>query len=80
MNFVQNVQNQVPAETFQQFLAILNNYLKDPKSVEDVHVEVQALFAEHPDLVQGFEKFLPESAGNAKDLGETRRVGEGMGS
>ena len=50
--------------------------MKDPKSVKDVHVQMQALFAKHHDLLQGFEIFLPESFENTRDADETRKVGE----
>lgn len=37
------------------------DFWKTKKSTEDVHLQVQSLFSNDPDLVEGFEQFLPNS-------------------
>lgn len=48
---------------YNQFLEILGNYQREKTSTEDVYAQVTRLFGSTaPDLVQGFEQFLPEHA------------------
>jgi histone deacetylase complex regulatory component SIN3 len=66
------------AEVFQRFLTLLANYARAPDldKVPDVHRQVRELFADEPDLAEGFEQFLPDSA---PEKGDERGVGKGSG-
>ncbi|CAN6992829.1 unnamed protein product [Brassica oleracea var. botrytis] len=49
-------------DVYKSFLEILNMYRKDDKDITEVYNEVvSTLFEDHPDLLEGFTRFLPES-------------------
>jgi histone deacetylase complex regulatory component SIN3 len=35
-------------------------YHKAPRDIDGVHTRIKSLFADEPDLLEGFGKFLPE--------------------
>lgn len=47
---------------YKAFLEILNMYRKEEKSIAEVYEEVAQLFKHHPDLLEEFTHFLPDSA------------------
>ena len=47
---------------YKAFLEILNMYRKEEKSINEVYEEVASLFRNHPDLLEEFTHFLPDSA------------------
>jgi histone deacetylase complex regulatory component SIN3 len=47
---------------YKAFLEILNMYRKEEKSISEVYDEVAQLFRHHPDLLEEFTHFLPDSA------------------
>ncbi|THV01430.1 hypothetical protein K435DRAFT_655423 [Dendrothele bispora CBS 962.96] len=53
------------ANTYKQFLDILQTYQKEQRHLQDsqVYVQVQQLFKDAPDLLTEFKDFLPEIAG-----------------
>ena len=62
IRFVNVVKAAYPGDdTYRRFLAILQSY-RATATIQDVHSQVQELFADRPDLCAEFEKFLPESA------------------
>lgn len=54
------------ANTYKQFLEILQAYQKDQRNLEDsqVYAQVQVLFKDAPELVEEFKAFLPEVMGH----------------
>ncbi|KAH7852863.1 hypothetical protein Vadar_030208 [Vaccinium darrowii] len=46
---------------YKSFLDILNMYRKKHKGVNEVYDEVVALFIDHPDLLEEFKRFLPDT-------------------
>ncbi|CAH8370516.1 unnamed protein product [Eruca vesicaria subsp. sativa] len=48
-------------DVYKSFLEILNMYRKDDKNITEVYNEVSTLFEDHPDLLEEFTRFLPES-------------------
>ena len=53
---------QTNERVYKAFLEILNMYRKEEKSISDVYEEVAQLFKHHPDLLEEFTHFLPDSA------------------
>ncbi|PPS02262.1 hypothetical protein GOBAR_AA18401 [Gossypium barbadense] len=47
---------------YKSFLDILNMYRKEHKDINEVYNEVASLFEDHPDLLDEFTRFLPDSA------------------
>ncbi|KAG8501559.1 hypothetical protein CXB51_003864 [Gossypium anomalum] len=47
---------------YKSFLDILNMYRKEHKDINEVYNEVASLFDDHPDLLDEFTRFLPDSA------------------
>nr|CAB3476585.1 unnamed protein product [Digitaria exilis] len=64
INFVNKIKNrfQHDEQVYKSFLDILNMYRKDNKSIQDVYEEVANLFAEHKDLLEEFQHFLPDTS------------------
>ncbi|KAH7409125.1 hypothetical protein BKA64DRAFT_388106 [Cadophora sp. MPI-SDFR-AT-0126] len=60
LTFIQEVEKTVPADAYQQFLAILSSYAQDPGSIDVVYSQVETLFAAHPELFTKFKAFLPK--------------------
>ncbi|KIK70594.1 hypothetical protein GYMLUDRAFT_65815 [Collybiopsis luxurians FD-317 M1] len=61
------------ANTYKQFLDILQAYQKEQRHLQDsqVYVQVQVLFKDAPDLLAEFKDFLPEVAGGLAHPGNT---------
>ena len=51
------------------------DYWKHTKSTEEVHINVQSLFRDYPDLLEDFQTFLPQS-GSQSGVG-TEAAGSG---
>ncbi|GMI67047.1 SIN3-like 2 [Hibiscus trionum] len=47
---------------YRSFLDILNMYRKEHKDINEVYSEVASLFEDHPDLLEEFTRFLPNSS------------------
>ncbi|KAL5221863.1 hypothetical protein ABZP36_026576 [Zizania latifolia] len=64
INFVNKIKNrfQHDEHVYKSFLDILNMYRKDNKSIQDVYHEVAVLFADHKDLLEEFQHFLPDTS------------------
>ncbi|KAF0898962.1 hypothetical protein E2562_012660 [Oryza meyeriana var. granulata] len=64
INFVNKIKNrfQHDEHVYKAFLDILNMYRKDNKSIQDVYHEVAVLFADHKDLLEEFQHFLPDTS------------------
>ncbi|XP_019262207.1 PREDICTED: paired amphipathic helix protein Sin3-like 2 [Nicotiana attenuata] len=50
---------------YKSFLDILNMYRKEHKGISEVYLEVAVLFVDHPDLLDEFTKFLPDTSATA---------------
>ncbi|KAF3625274.1 Paired amphipathic helix protein Sin3-like 1 [Capsicum annuum] len=50
---------------YKSFLDILNMYRKEHKGINEVYHEVAVLFNDHPDLLDEFTRFLPDTSGTA---------------
>ncbi|KAI3452368.1 hypothetical protein Pfo_009033 [Paulownia fortunei] len=50
---------------YKSFLDILNMYRKEHKGITEVYQEVAALFDDHPDLLDEFTRFLPDTSATA---------------
>ncbi|KAK1543819.1 hypothetical protein CPAR01_04452 [Colletotrichum paranaense] len=60
-DFVDKVKRQRP-EVYKDFLHLLQEYEKDRLPIGEVYTRVTGIFSADPELVEGFKKFLPESA------------------
>ncbi|KAJ7970915.1 Paired amphipathic helix SIN3-like protein [Quillaja saponaria] len=47
---------------YKSFLDILNMYRKENKDISEVYSEVASLFGDHPDLIDEFTRFLPDTS------------------
>ncbi|KAL3833187.1 hypothetical protein ACJIZ3_007923 [Penstemon smallii] len=47
---------------YKSFLDILNMYRKEHKGITEVYQEVEVLFHDHPDLLDEFTRFLPDTS------------------
>ncbi|KAI4347649.1 hypothetical protein L6164_008441 [Bauhinia variegata] len=47
---------------YKSFLDILNMYRKEHKDICEVYSEVSSLFEDHPDLLEEFKRFLPDTS------------------
>ncbi|KAL9424033.1 hypothetical protein AB3S75_036006 [Citrus x aurantiifolia] len=67
INFVNKIKTRFQGDdhVYKSFLDILNMYRKENKSITEVYQEVEALFQDHPDLLEEFTHFLPDSSGAA---------------
>ncbi|KAL1355185.1 paired amphipathic helix protein Sin3-like 4 isoform X2 [Arachis hypogaea] len=67
INFVNKIKTRFQGDdrVYKSFLDILNMYRKESKSITDVYQEVAALFQEHPDLLDEFTHFLPDTSSAA---------------
>ncbi|XP_009771461.1 paired amphipathic helix protein Sin3-like 2 isoform X1 [Nicotiana sylvestris] len=50
---------------YKSFLDILNMYRKEHKGISEVYHEVAILFVDHPDLLDEFTRFLPDTSATA---------------
>ncbi|KAG6868490.1 hypothetical protein C0993_002028 [Termitomyces sp. T159_Od127] len=59
------------ANTYKQFLDILQTYQKEQKHLQEsqVYVQVQLLFKDAPDLLDEFKDFLPEAVASGQNQG-----------
>ncbi|KAL1317335.1 paired amphipathic helix protein Sin3-like 4 isoform X2 [Arachis ipaensis] len=67
INFVNKIKTRFQGDdrVYKSFLDILNMYRKESKSITEVYQEVAALFQEHPDLLDEFTHFLPDTSSAA---------------
>ncbi|KAI3970604.1 hypothetical protein MKX01_024251 [Papaver californicum] len=67
INFVNKIKTrfQDDDQVYKSFLDILNMYRKENKSITEVYQEVAILFQLHPDLLDEFTHFLPDTSGTA---------------
>ncbi|CAA20757.2 Clr6 I prime and Rpd3L histone deacetylase complex subunit Pst1 [Schizosaccharomyces pombe] len=67
INFVNNVKNRFShkPEAYNSFLDILKSYQHDQRPIQLVYFQVSQLFAEAPDLLEEFKRFLPDVSVNA---------------
>ena len=56
-------------ESYKLFLSALHSFHKDQKTVTDVVVQIQSLFKTHPDLMEEFTQFLPDSGNGTDPMG-----------
>ncbi|KAF9604331.1 hypothetical protein IFM89_005912 [Coptis chinensis] len=63
INFVNKIKTRFENDdrVYKEFLDILNLYRKESKSITEVYQEVAILFHTHPDLLEEFTHFLPET-------------------
>ncbi|KAK8710215.1 hypothetical protein V6N13_145550 [Hibiscus sabdariffa] len=47
---------------YKSFLDVLNMYRREHKDINEVYTEVASLFEDHPDLLEEFTRFLPDSS------------------
>ncbi|PVH87363.1 hypothetical protein DL98DRAFT_510221 [Cadophora sp. DSE1049] len=70
MGYIAEVQNRFSDDTaiYQQFLNVMMDFLKDPgaKSPFEVQQSVNMLFSGHPDLIEGFGRFIPAETAQQK--------------
>ncbi|TPX30813.1 hypothetical protein SmJEL517_g05719 [Synchytrium microbalum] len=48
------------ADTYKQFLEVLQTYQKEQKPIQEVYAQVRVLFGGAPDLLDEFKQFLPD--------------------
>ncbi|WBW73779.1 Clr6 histone deacetylase complex subunit Pst1 [Schizosaccharomyces osmophilus] len=62
IHFVNNVKNRFShkPEAYNAFLDILKSYQHDQRPIQLVYYQVSQLFAEAPDLLEEFKRFLPD--------------------
>ncbi|MED6106260.1 hypothetical protein PIB30_003219 [Stylosanthes scabra] len=67
INFVNKIKTRFQGDdrVYKSFLDILNMYRKESKSITEVYEEVAALFQDHPDLLDEFTHFLPDTSAAA---------------
>ncbi|KAK1280748.1 Paired amphipathic helix protein Sin3-like 4 [Acorus gramineus] len=65
INFVNKIKSrfQNDEHVYKSFLDILNMYRKEHKNISEVYQEVAILFRDHPDLLDEFTHFLPDTSG-----------------
>ncbi|XP_038715705.1 paired amphipathic helix protein Sin3-like 2 isoform X2 [Tripterygium wilfordii] len=64
ISFVNKIKKRFQSDdhVYKSFLDILNMYRKEHKDISEVYIEVAALFEDHPDLLEEFRRFLPDSS------------------
>ncbi|KAL7100797.1 hypothetical protein ACP275_08G017500 [Erythranthe tilingii] len=64
INFVNKIKTRFQNDdhVYKSFLDILNMYRKEHKGITEVYQEVAALFDDHPDLLDEFTRFLPDTS------------------
>ena len=67
ISYVNKIKTRFAADerVYKAFLEILNLYRKGHKSIGQVYDEVAVLFRAHPDLLEEFTYFLPDTTGGA---------------
>ncbi|XP_078174576.1 paired amphipathic helix protein Sin3-like 3 isoform X2 [Carex rostrata] len=63
MEFVNRIKTRFVDEpsVYSSFLKILNLYKTNHRTCQEIYREVLPLFKDHPDLLSGFKRFLPEN-------------------
>ncbi|KAM3405739.1 hypothetical protein ACQJBY_000011 [Aegilops geniculata] len=76
INFVNKIKARFQAQdhVYKAFLAILNMYRMHNKSIQDVYQEVATLFHDHPDLLEEFKHFLPDTSNTPQVLAAPKAV------
>ncbi|KAL6619882.1 hypothetical protein ACP70R_035021 [Stipagrostis hirtigluma subsp. patula] len=64
IGFVSKIKTRFKEEdhVYKSFLAILNSYRTQNKLIQDIYQEVATLFHDHPDLLEEFKLFLPDTS------------------
>ncbi|KAF5739647.1 paired amphipathic helix protein Sin3-like 2 isoform X1 [Tripterygium wilfordii] len=64
ISFVNKIKKRFQSDdyVYKSFLDILNMYRKEHKDISEVDSEVAALFEDHPDFLEEFRRFLPDSS------------------
>ncbi|GAB4827456.1 hypothetical protein Ancab_034340 [Ancistrocladus abbreviatus] len=64
INFVNKIKKRFQNDdhVYKSFLDILNMYRKEHKNISEVYDEVSQLFEDHPDLLDEFRRFLPDTS------------------
>ncbi|EYU34691.1 hypothetical protein MIMGU_mgv1a0002561mg, partial [Erythranthe guttata] len=67
ISFVNKIKKRFQSDdhVYKSFLDILNMYRKEHKGITEVYQEVAALFGDHPDLLEEFTRFLPDTSATA---------------
>ncbi|KAL6507331.1 hypothetical protein OROGR_023526 [Orobanche gracilis] len=70
ISFVNKIKKRFQSDdhVYKSFLDILNMYRKEHKSITEVYKEVAALFDNHPDLLDEFTRFLPDTSASPDPL------------
>jgi histone deacetylase complex regulatory component SIN3 len=61
--------------TYQQFLKVFADKAAGKSSTEQVRTEIKVLLKDEPDLIEGFETFLPVKDQNKVDDGSAELAG-----
>mmetsp|Transcript_2091 Transcript_2091/g.7479 ORF Transcript_2091/g.7479 Transcript_2091/m.7479 type:complete len:1018 (-) Transcript_2091:188-3241(-) len=71
INYVNKIKTRFQNDeyVYKQFLEVLNLYRKGLKNIGEVYHEVASLFQNHPDLLEEFTYFLPDSKAPAQKAG-----------
>ncbi|KAI9111373.1 hypothetical protein K1719_017063 [Acacia pycnantha] len=74
INFVNKIKSRFQGDdhVYKSFLDILNMYRKENKSISEVYQEVASLFHDHPDLLDEFTHFLPDTSATASTHAASR--------
>ncbi|KAK4712514.1 hypothetical protein R3W88_007027 [Solanum pinnatisectum] len=77
INFVNKIKTRFQNDdhVYKYFLDILNMYRKEHKGINEVYREVAILFNGHPDLLDEFTRFLPDTK-NEVDLSKQQHPGK----
>jgi len=77
INYVNKIKNRFSSSVwvYRHFLEILHTYQKEQKTIEEVYEQVAKLFRDHPDLLDEFTHFLPDSTSIALQSAEHRARG-----
>ncbi|GMI99171.1 SIN3-like 2 [Hibiscus trionum] len=64
ISFVNKIKNrfQHDEHVYKSFLDVLNMYRREQKDVNELYTEVASLFKDHPDLLEEFTRYLPDSS------------------
>ncbi|VFQ95207.1 unnamed protein product [Cuscuta campestris] len=68
INFVNKIKARFQGDdyVYKSFLDILNMYRKESKSIAEVYQRVASLLHEHPDLLEEFTHFLPDTSATTR--------------
>lgn len=61
--------------TYQQFLKVFADKAAGKLSIEQVKTEIEVLLKDEPDLIEGFETYLPVKGQNKADDGSAELAG-----